>query len=147
MRICLLLKIKKQIRIAETQNNFFAEVLVNLNTPSFESCPASIDTNVDPITKRTEKYQGHPSIIAIKNAFLCQSFSLETIDKDQMLQEIENLKSSKTTQESDIPTKIVKENAKLFVYFLLFSFNKCVQQGSFTSCLKKADKNTIFNKG
>ena len=107
----------------------------------------SIDTNVDPITKTTEKYQGHPSIIAIKNAFLCQSFSLETIDKDQMLQEIENLKSSKTTQESDIPTKIVKENAKLFVYFLLFSFNKCVQRGSFTSCLKKADKTTIFNKG
>ena len=95
---------------AETLINFFAEVLVNLNITSYESYPASIDTNVDPMTNIIEKYKEHPSIVVIKYVAPCQSFSSQTVDRDKIIKEIKNFKLFKAIQESDISRKIVKEN-------------------------------------
>lgn len=54
--------------------------------------------------------------------------------------------SSKATQESDISTKIMQENADLFADFLLSYFNEYVREGSFPVCLKKTDVTPIFKK-
>ena len=50
-------------------------------------------------------------------------------------------------QESEILTKIVKENAEIFSDFLHSSFNKCIKYRVFPSCLKKADITPIYKKG
>ena len=94
-----------------------------------------------------EKYKEHPSAIAIKNAFPCQSFCFGTVDWDKILREIKNLKSSKATKVSDIPTKIVKQNADMFADFLLSSFNECVQEGRLMCCFKKIYVMLVFKKG
>ena len=49
---------------------------------------------------------------------------------DKILKEIKNFKPSKATQESDEPTKIVKESAELFADVLLSSFDECVRLAS-----------------
>ena len=69
------------------------------------------------------------------------------IERDEVLNGIKSLKTSKTSQDSDIPNKIIKENADVFTDFLHTTFNKCVHSGGFPSCLKWADVTPIFKKG
>ena len=57
-------------------------------------------------------------------------FFFETIYMDKILKEIKNLKPSKATQESDVPTKIVKESAELFADVLFSSFDEYVRLAS-----------------
>ena len=68
------------------------------------------------------KYKDHPSICVIKN--VCQRFSsfhLSTVDKNTVLKEIRKLKSNKAVQETDIPAKILKDNADFFCRIYLCS--------------------------
>lgn len=80
---------------------------------------ASINTNVDPITNKTGKYKQDRSINTIKNAFTCQYFSFETVDRGEILKEAKNLKSSKTIQEGYITINKVKI---LPTFLLIFYF-------------------------
>ena len=45
------------------------------------------------------------------------------VDKYQILKEILCLDSAKASQDTDIPTKIIKDNADIFLNFLLPGFN------------------------
>ena len=53
---------------------------------------------------------------------------------------INNLDTSKATQQGDIPTKIIKDNKDLFSYFISASFNNAVNKGVFPNELKQADR-------
>ena len=55
--------------------------------------------------------------------------------------------TSKSTQSEDIPFKIIKDNADIFVNFILQNFNKCIIDGKFHDQLKKADVSPVFKKG
>ena len=48
---------------------------------------------------------------------------------------------SNSTQSDDIPFKIIKDNADIFV-----NFNKCIIEGKFPDQLKKADASPVFKK-
>ena len=92
----------------------------------------------DPVTFILEKYQNHPSIIAMQN--FCHeniSFNFETIKQDHVLKKIKSLDISKTSQNTDVPFKIIKENA----------VNEAIQSENFPSCLKWADVTPILKKG
>ena len=52
----------------------------------------SLGTNVDPITNLIEKYKEDSSIAAIKYTSPCQSLSLETVNRKEILHEIKKLK-------------------------------------------------------
>ena len=59
---------------------------------------------------------------------------------------INNLDTSKTTQQGDIPTKIIKDNKEIFSYFISTSFNNAVNKGFFPDELKYADIKPIYKK-
>ena len=61
----------------------------------------------------------------------CLSFSFSKIKRENILQEILKLEASKTCQDTDIPTKIIKENADIFADILLASFNDSVEKSNF----------------
>ena len=42
------------------------------------------------------------------------SFSLSQVESDKIIKEINNLKTNKATQSTDIPTKLIKENSDIF---------------------------------
>ena len=62
------------------------------------------------------------------------------------MKKIKSLDRSKTSQNGDAPTKVLKENAELFTDFIHSALNEAIQSGNFPSCLKWADV-TIFKKG
>ena len=67
--------------------------------------------------------------------------------REDILKEKKNLNAAKATQEHDILTKSLKENAGLPADFLYPAFNECVQTGKFPSCLKQADITPVIKKG
>ena len=57
------------------------------------------------------------------------------------------METSKACQDTDIPTKIIKENADIFADILLASFNDSVEKSNFPSSLKQANITPVFKKG
>ena len=102
---------------------FFANVVSNLGIVFNENLLAnSVETN-DPIVNIIERYRTHPSIRLIKEHVtqLDNKFSFE-----QISYEIRKLDCTKPSQDTDIPSSIIKENDDIFGNFLYFNYNKAV---------------------
>ena len=76
----------------------------------------------------------------------CSLFSFSHVDKKQILKEILNLDSTKTSQDTDIPTKSIKDNADIFSDFLLSGFNDSITTPIFPSSLKQTIITPVFKK-
>ena len=123
-------------KIAETFNNFFTSAVSNLNIPPFVDPSVEIDHIEDPILRIIEQYKNHPSIVALTEKKLNKQFSFEYIPKSDVKKEILILDVSKASQDSDIPTKIVKVNADIFAEVLYKAFNRSLEVGEFPSGMK-----------
>ena len=74
-------------------------------------------------------------------------FSFWEVTYEEILNAINSLDTSKSTQSEDIPFKIIKDNADRFPNFIFKNFNKCIIDGKFPDQLKKADVSPVFKKG
>ena len=81
------------------------------------------------------KFRNHPSVSAIRNAFNPQSFNFSKVSVDDVLKEINKLGNRKAIQNTDIPVKILKQNADIFGSYICHFFNVCVDKGTFPSVL------------
>ena len=73
-------------------------------------------------------------------------FSFEPITADDISQQIKRLDINKATQESDIPTKLVKRFDNLIVDYLQENFNNCLKKGTFPKDFKKAVVHSTHKK-
>ena len=74
------------------------------------------------------------------------AFSFSEVAKEEIFRNILNLGASKACQDTNIPSKIIKENADIFANFLHSSFNTSVTNSEFQSVLKEANITTVFKK-
>ena len=72
--------------------------------------------------------------------------SFRNVTYEEILNEINNLDTIKSTQLGDMPIKIIKDNADIFANFILQNFNQCILDGKFPDQLKKADVSPVFRK-
>ena len=82
----------------------------------------------DPLIAAIIKYRSHPSIIAIKDK--CNSdlhFNFSFVEYDEIM------KANKATQNTDIPTKLIKENSDIFADFIFENLNDCIAKSLFLS--------------
>ena len=97
--------IKNDEKTATVLNNFFSNVITSPNIQQDnETGPKSQNIN-DPLIVAIIKYRFNPSIIAIKDK--CNSdlyFNFSFVEYDEIMKEINNLKTNKATQNTDIPT-------------------------------------------
>ena len=133
-------------KIAETFNNFFTSAISNLNIPPFVDPSVEIDHIEDPILRIIEQYKNHPSVVAINEEKLDKQFSFENIPNTDIKKEILNLDVSKASQDSDIPTKIIKVNADIFAEVLYNVFNRSLELGEFSSGMKLANVTPVHKK-
>ena len=106
-------------------------MVTNLQFPAYVDCNSNLENVADPIVKLILKYRDHPSILAIGEVCKEKSdspFLFTGIDKEEILKEILNLDTSKACQDTDVPTKILKENADIFADFLHTRFNEFVHE-------------------
>ena len=64
-------------------------------------------------------------------------FSFWEVTYEEILNVINSLDTSKSTQSEDIPFKVIKDNADSFANFIFKNFNKCNIDGKFPDQSKK----------
>ena len=74
------------------------------------------------------------------------AFSFSEVSKEEIIRDILNLDFSKACQDTDIRSKIIRENADIFASFLHSSFYTSVSNSEFPSVLKQANITPIFKK-
>ena len=57
--------------------------------------------------------------------------------KKDILNKIKNVQVNKATQNSDIPTKLIKNNSDLFVDFIFNNLNDSIAQSEFPGTFKR----------
>ena len=140
--------IKTDSKTANVLNTFFSTIISNLNIPEYlVPDPISNDIN-DPVLKSILKYKDHRSIKAIEKITQLNSlFKLSNVEKRKMRHEMVNLDASKLCQDTDVPTKIIKESADIFADFIHPAINTIINKNEFPSFLNLADVIPVFKKG
>ena len=126
--------VKTELEATEILNNFFGNAIKNLMIPKY----SEIDTSIDRVENRTIrvilKYRNRPSILAIHE------------QKKTQINFILNLYNKKASQNSDIPTKIIKKNSDIFGKVLWSFINDSIKSFTFPPCLKEAYATLIHKK-
>ena len=121
-------------------NNFFSTIFQNLKIPQYKEQDLISAYISDLVMRAIFKYRTHPSIIAIKENFNSSTpFNFLFVDKEDILKEIKNLKANKATQNTDITTKLIKENSDIFADFIFENLNDSISHSVFPSALKLAN--------
>ena len=81
-------------------------------------------------------YRFHPIVALKKNCNLGLSFNFSQVKHDEIMKEINKLKTNKTTQSTDIPKKLVKENSDIFGDFVFGNYNNCISYSISPNSLK-----------
>ena len=139
--------ITDDLKIAETFNNFFSEIVPNLNITT--NSDILMDTSLidDPVLKAIKRYEKHPSIKMIKEKMeQTKTFTFKKPNRAEIEKNICNLDISKAGQENDIPTKIIKENCEIFAEFIESNFSYNIEEAEFPDLLKMADIKPIYKK-
>ena len=97
-----------------------------LNIPKYEDLSVISANSEDPLENLNliSKYKNDPSIL---DKSPNTSFLLKTISKKDIEKEILNLNVVKASQDSDIPTKIIKKNSDIFFDILFKEFSKSLE--------------------
>ena len=86
----------------------------------------------DQVTNAVNKFSNHSSIIMIKNKKKNdQSFSSGPVTYDNVLKKINTLDTAKASQQSDIPTKILKQNSDYFAEYFYKNIDQCISKSTF----------------
>ena len=124
--------------------HFFSNVITTLGVPQYNDTEPVSHNIGDPLMKAIMKYRFHPSIVAIKkNCNSGLSFSFSQVERHEIMKEINNLKTNKTTQSTDMPTKRIKENSDIFEDFIFGNYKKFY----FPNYLKNAIITPVHKKG
>lgn len=116
------MKIKKLFPATKTLSKFWTP----LNIPEYDQCDPKAGNIDDPIIKYIVKNRNRSSILTIKDVWGRGKefpFAFSQVDREEILKEIVDLDISKTSQGTDITTKVITDNSDLLVDFLLSRFN------------------------
>ena len=101
----------------------------------------------DQVTNAVNEFRNHSSIIMIKNKKKNdQSFCFGPVTYDDVLKIVKTLDTAKPSQQSDIPTKILKQNSDDFAEYLYKNINQCISKSIFPPDLKLADVTPVYKK-
>ena len=131
---------------AELLNYFFSNAVKNLKIPEFSDSNPLAENIPHPIFNAILKYKNRPSIIAIKNARNGPGFYFCGVSVNDVFKEIKRLKARKATQITDIPVKILKENAGIFSVYICDFLNETIRCGKSPAILKNVNITAVFKK-
>ena len=115
--------------------------------PDFHGSVPLADNISHTIFRAILKYANHPSTIVIKDLNNTSMFSFSNVSVADVKKEIRKLDHRKATQNTDIPVRILKQNADIFGNYICDFFNECIDKGVFPSILKNANITPVFKKG
>ena len=112
---------------AELLNLFFSSAVKDLKITEFSDTNTLAERLSDPVLKAILKYKNHPSIVAIRNANNNSHFHFNEVTVEEVYEEIRKLSTRKSVQRTDIPIRVLKENADIFADYICRFFNESIK--------------------
>ena len=137
--------ISDDLPVADAFSKLFINIFPNLKVSTDHSYDNDFIATNDQVTNTVSKFRNHPSIIMIKNKN-DQTFSFGPVTYDGVLKKVKTLDTAKASQQSDIPTKILKQNSNYFVEYFYENINQCISKSILPSNLKLADITPVYKK-
>ena len=104
--------------VAEVFNKFCINIVPNMKISTDHGYDNDFIATDYQVTNAVNKLRNHSSIIMIKNKEKNdQSFSFGPVTYDDVLKKVNTLDTAKASQQSDIPTKILKQNSDYFAEY------------------------------
>ena len=125
---------------------FFSNAVKNLKIPEFSDTNPLAERHSDPTLKAILKYKNHSSINAIRNANNNFHFHFNEVSVDEVYKEIRKWSPRKSVQSTDIPIRVLKENADIFADYICRFFNESINKSAIPSILKNANITPVFKK-
>ena len=141
--------IENEIKIAKMFNKYFLNAVKNLGMLTEKESTTFTENDLSEMEMALKKYKNHPSINAINKRMKNLgnfTFSFNFISHEDIVKELNQLKSKKPSQKTDIPIKIVKENVDVISHFLYHNFNNSLSCSTFPTGMKYADVTPIHKK-
>ena len=119
-----------------------------MNIPQYEDHSVSTDNINDPILRAKEKLKNHHStqVIECHHENKSNTFCFSNITHTKIEKELNKFDFSKSSPNSYIPTKIVKDNIDIFKPILHQEFTKSLELGKFLSEIKLVDVLQLLKK-
>ena len=133
-------------KVANIFNEYFNNLLEDLNLNVPENLVNHYCKGEGPVSLTILKYQNHPSITSIKKNQPLNKFPFENVSVSDIKKKLQNLDTSKATQKSDLPTKIIEENFDILVPFLFCSVNSSIDVSIIQKNLKFVDIIPAYKK-
>ena len=133
-------------KVANIFNEYFNNLLEDLNLNVPENLVNHYCKGEGPVSLTILKYQNHPSITSIKKNQSLNKFPFENVSVSDIKKKLQNLDTSKATQKSDLPTKIIEENFDMLVPFLFCSVNSSIDVSIIQKNLKFVDIIPAYKK-
>ena len=137
----------QDIKVAEELNSFFSNVVKNLKIPEYNETNPLPEEIANPTLKSIIKCDKYSSVTAIRNLNIRSHFEFSFDSVAEVLKEIKKLNLCKAAQSTDIPVKILKDNAEIFADYICGFFNESLNCCKFPSILKRANVTPVFKKG
>ena len=106
-------------KVADAVSKFFMNIGNTLKIDKDKRFLVETNDIFDPVLEVIKKYSAHPSILAIKEKMNKNVFSFRNVTYEEILNEINSLDTSKSTQSEDIPFEIIKDKNDIFSNFVL----------------------------
>ena len=132
-------------RCTELDLQFFIDIVPNLKIRTNHNYDTGFLATNGRVANVLNKFRNHPSIIMIKNKGKTnQCFSFGLVTYDDILKIINNLDTAKASQQSDIPTKILKQNSDYFAGYFCGNINQCISKSMLPPDLKLAHVTPVY---
>ena len=95
-------------------NKLVFNIVKNRGIPVYGDFDPVVENMKNPVFKAFLKYKNYPSPLAIRETQNNCIFCFKEVTVKEIEKEINKLSSKKTSQNSDIPRRIVKENVDIF---------------------------------
>ena len=132
--------------VAQRFNQSFSNIVKNHDIPRYVvEDTLHLNLKKHPILMAILKFRDHPSIITIKRfRYQTVPFHFSHTDKKTVLKIIRSLSNSKASQETDLPVRVVKENAEYFAEIICSQFNESINSSKFPLSFKLANVAHVF---
>ena len=134
--------------VAEEFSIFFENAVKELDINPKDLTLGNTNNLSDPIEIAIKKFESHPSIQVIReNVSVTEKFEFEYVNKDNIIQEINNLDKNKSGTFGNIPSDRLKEVSEVSAPCLTNIWNsEIINQHTFPDNLKIADVTPVYKK-
>ena len=132
--------------LCETFNGYFKNIVTELEIQTVSNLNIKQPVCFSSIAPILKEFESHPSISNIKNKQISSEFSFRKVSEDEVQRVIYDLDTTKGCQNSDIPTKIIKNNGDIYAHYFCIYFNESIETGIFPDELKNADIIPVYKK-